>query len=59
MNSRDTVAREEQGAYPGGQREVSEDLNVIVGEVDRVLWLFPRKITPRAKKGSAGGKDAN
>lgn len=26
--------------YPRGQREVAEDLDVIVGEVYRVLWLF-------------------
>lgn len=36
----DAIARQEEGVYPRRQGEVAEGLDVIVGEVYRVLWLF-------------------
>lgn len=40
-DGRDAVARQQQRPDPRGQGEVAEELDVIVGQVDGVLWLKP------------------
>lgn len=39
LDGRDAVARQQERMYPRRQREVAEDLDVIVGKVYGVLWL--------------------
>jgi hypothetical protein len=42
LNRADTVACQQEGAYPGAQGEVPQNLDVVVDKVDGILRLMSR-----------------
>jgi hypothetical protein len=46
LHARNAVARKKEGCYARGEGEVSQDLDIVVGEVDGIMRLQPGQSLP-------------